>query len=496
MKISLHNPIRKIPFKIIVTLFLAGFFISGTEETGLQKEINKLNADTVLSHGDWGFCLMTADSGKLIALHNMQKSLIPASTLKILTTGAALGLLGPNYKYETKIEYDGTYDSLNGVIKGNLYITGSGDPTFNSELFPSRGDTISLFQSLPFRLTFKGIKKIEGNIIGDASCFSDNPIPDGWTWSDIGQYYGAGTSGLAYSDNSVSLYFDSNKGDSCILTHTVPVLENVFYRSDVTADGKKDEALVYGAPFGNIYYVHGNIPPGKKDFEVRASNPDPAYQCAKDFYDLCAKTISISGKPTTIRRMQLANEKINTKRKTLSIIYSRPLSEIVEQTNLHSDNTYAEQLLRTLGFVKGEGGTTEAGIAVVKNYWKSLGVNLNGLFMTDGSGLSRSNGISPLIQASILQKIAKQKWYADFLKSLPVAGKSGSMTSLCKGTLAENNLQAKTGYINRARGYAGYVKTQSGKLLCFSLLANNYSCTPTEMKKRLEKILVAMAELK
>jgi D-alanyl-D-alanine carboxypeptidase/D-alanyl-D-alanine-endopeptidase (penicillin-binding protein 4) len=145
--------------------------------------------------------------------------------------------------------------------------------------------------------------------------------------------------------------------------------------------------------------------------------------------------------------------------------------------------------------LKGEGGTEEAGIEVVKNYWKSLGVNLDGLNMTDGCGLSRSNGITTLIQATVLQKISKQKWYPDFLKSLPVAGKSGSMTSLCKGTLAEDNLQAKTGYINRARGYAGYVKTKSGKLLCFSLLANNYTCTPTEMKKKLERILVAMAEI-
>ncbi|HET6992475.1 MAG TPA: D-alanyl-D-alanine carboxypeptidase/D-alanyl-D-alanine-endopeptidase, partial [Bacteroidia bacterium] len=464
---------RSIPVKILFVFLIAGFFISGTSESGLQKEISQLNADTVLAHGDWGFCAMTADSGKLIALHNMQQSLIPASTLKILTTGASLGLLGPDYKYQTRIEYDGIYDSINGVIKGNIYIHGSGDPTLNSELFPTLGDTISLFQSLPFRLTFKGIKKIEGNIIGDASCFSDNPLPDDWTWSDIGQYYGAGSCGLAYSDNSVSLYFDSNKGDSCILTHTDPVLENITYCSDVSSDGKKDEALVYGAPFGTIYYVHGSIPPGKKDFEVKASNPDPAYQCAKDFYDLCAQSISISGKPTTVRRMQIANEKINTKRKTLSIIYSRPLSEIVEQTNIHSDNTYAEQLLKTLGMLKGEGGTEEAGIEVVKNYWKSLGVNLDGLYMTDGCGLSRSNGITTLIQATILQKISKQKWYPDFLKSLPVAGKSGSMSSLCKGTLAENNLQAKTGYINRARGYAGYVKTKSGKLICFSLLANN-----------------------
>lgn len=485
---------KNIPAKLLLIFCTAVFSLSGISPSVLEREMARLDADTVLLHGNWGFCAMTSDSGRIIAAHNLQQSLIPASTLKILTTGAALGLLGPDFKYETKIEYDGTYDSLNGIIHGNVYLKGAGDPTFNSSRF-HKDDTISLFQGLPFRLTFKGIKKIEGDIIGDASCFSDNPIPDGWTWSDIGQYYGAGTCGLAYSDNSVRLFFNSMK-DSCTLTRTFPVVEDVTYRSDVTSDGKKDEALVYGAPFGNIFYIHGSIPPGKKDFEVKASHPDPAYQCAKDFYmGLITHGISISGKAKTVRRMQVNNEKINAERKTLSVIYSPPLSSIVEQTNINSDNTYAEQLLLTLGLLRGEGGNTGAGIEVVKNYWKSLGVDLSGLNMTDGSGLSRSNGITTLIQAKILQKISMQSWYTDFYKSLPVAGRSGSMTSLCKGTCAENNMHAKTGYINRARGYAGFVKTKSGKLVCFSLLANNYTCSPAEMKKRLEKILVAMAEV-
>lgn len=480
--------------KIIFVLLLSVFFISGKVETALQKEINELSSDSVLVHGAWGLCVMTADSGKLIAYHNMQQSLIPASTLKILTTGAAIGLLGPAFKYETTIEYDGIYDSINGIIKGNIYLHGAGDPTLNSFRYAT-GDTISFFESLPFRLAWKGIKKIEGNIIGDASCFADNPIPDGWTWSDIGQYYGAGTCGLTYSDNSVSIYFNSNNEDSCNITHTKPVLEGVTYKSDVTANAQRDEALVYGAPFGNIYYVHGYIPKGKKEFEVKASHPDPAYQCAKDFYDLCGKMISITGKPTTVRRMEVLNEKVNKNRKILSIIYSSPLSDIIVKTNINSDNTYTEQLLRTLGNLKGSGGTTEAGILVVKKYWKSLGVNLDGLYMTDGSGLSRSNGITPLVQATILHKISKQKWFAVFLKSLPVAGKSGTMSSLCVGTLAENNMQAKTGYINRARGFTGYVKTKSGKLVCFSLLANNYDCSASVMKKKLERILVAIANL-
>lgn len=481
--------------KIGIAILFALLLIRATVPPVLQTEIDKLNKDESLKHGVWSFCLMTADSGKIIASNNPQLSMIPASTMKILTTGAALGLLGENYRYETKIEYDGIYDSINGIIKGNVFIHGSGDPSLGSKHFRNTKSP-SEFENIPKRLKEKGIKTIEGNIIGDASCFSENPIPDGWTWSDIGQYYGAGSCGLSYQDNSVTIHFNSTKGDSCIIDSVVPKPDEVTYRSFVTADGKKDEAFVYGSPLGNVYDVYGSIPPQKNDYEVDASNPDPALQCARDLKkNLSIAGISVSGNATTVRKLNLEKKTVSAKRKKLISILSPLLSEIVYFTNVKSDNTYAEQLLRTIGLVKGNEGTTEAGIIAVKNYWQSLGVNLEGLNMTDGSGLSRSNLLTTEIHANILQKISQQKWYSAFDKSLPIAGKNGSMAGLCKGTASENNLHAKTGYINRARGYAGYVKTKSGKLLCFSLLANNYTCTPTEMKKKLEKILIAMGEL-
>lgn len=481
--------------KILLAVLFAALLIRATVPAVLKTEMDRLNNDAALKHGVWGFCLVTADSGKIVASYNPELSLIPASTMKILTTGAALGLLGENYRYETKIEYTGTFDSISGILRGTVFIRGSGDPSLGSKYFKNQ-KSASEFDRIPLRLKEKGIKKIEGDIIGDASCFSENPVPDGWTWSDIGQYYGAGASGLAYQDNRVTIHFNSTKGDSCVIDSVVPQPDDVVYRSFVTADGKKDEAFVYGSPFGTVYDIFGSIPAQQNDYEVDASHPEPAMQCARDLRDkLIASGIPVSGNAGTVRRMQLEHKNVSAKRKTLLSIQSPVLSEIVNFTNIKSDNTYAEQLLRTIGLVKGNEGSCEAGIIAVKNYWQSLGVNLEGLNMTDGSGLSRSNLVTTSLQASILQKISQQKWFPAFDKSLPVAGKNGSMASLCKGTASENNLHAKTGYINRARGYAGYVKTKSGKLLCFSLLANNYTCTPAEMKKKLEKILIAMGEL-
>jgi serine-type D-Ala-D-Ala carboxypeptidase/endopeptidase (penicillin-binding protein 4) len=478
-------------------LVLAVVCICATAPPRIQSEIDTLNADPALKHGLWAFSVMTADSGKMIAANNPELCVMPASTMKILTTGAALGLLGTDYQYTTLIQYEGKFDSIKGIIHGNLYIQGSGDPSLGSAWFKKAGEE-SDFEKMGKTLLALGVKEIDGMIIGDASCFGDNPVPDGWQWSDLGQYYGAGTSGLAYKGNSVTLFFNSTK-DSCTIDKIIPQLDDVVYRSYVRADAlpaKKDEAYVYGAPYGKEYAVYGTIPAQKIGYKVEAANPDPAYTCATELKAiLLAAGIQVKGEASTVRRLQIKGKLNSTQRNKIAEIKSPNLSEIVKLTNVQSDNTFAEQISRTLGLLKGEGGTTEAGVKVIRNYWQSLGVDVEALHMTDGSGLSRSNLVTTNIEASVLQKIYQQKWFSVFDKSLPVAGKNGSMTSLCKGTLAENNLRAKTGYINKARGYAGYVKTKSGKLLCFSLLANNYTCTANEMKKKLEKLLVAMADL-
>ena len=478
----------------ILLFFLLGLLvISAGVPTHLQSEIDALNRDEALTHGCWGLCVIDVDSGKIIASNDPDRSMMPASTMKILTTGAAMGLLGKDYRYTTFIEYDGVYDIASGIVHGNIYIRGTGDPTLESAHFPS--DSVNGFAGLPKKLKEMGIKIIEGNIYGDKTFFSDNPIPDGWTWGDLGQYYGAGTSGLDYKDNKVTLYFNSMKGDSGRLEKVNPQPRGTKYITYVTADGKKDEAYVYGSMNGNNFQVYGSIPAGKKDYEVEASNPDPAMTCAEDVYNGCVKRgIIVGGSAKTWGR----NEQRNSKpflRKTLMTYNSPTLTEIIAVTNKHSDNIYAEQLLRTLGALKGEDGTTDAGTVVVRDYWASQGVDVEGMYVMDGSGLSRSDLVTTKQQCMILYRISKMPWFAEFDASLPVAGKEGSMSSLCKGTCAENNMRAKTGYINRARGYTGYVKTQSGRLVCFSLLANNYTCTPGEMKKKLEKILVAIAEM-
>jgi D-alanyl-D-alanine carboxypeptidase/D-alanyl-D-alanine-endopeptidase (penicillin-binding protein 4) len=141
-------------------------------------------------------------------------------------------------------------------------------------------------------------------------------------------------------------------------------------------------------------------------------------------------------------------------------------------------------------------GSNYLGIEKIKTFWKEKGLDVTELYMVDGNGLSRANTVTTFFEASVLQKIHSDSlFYKTFVNSLPVAGQSGSMSNIGKGTFLEKNMKAKTGYINRARGYCGYVTSKSGKELCFSVLFNNYNCSAKEMKQKIETLLIAISEL-
>lgn len=479
---------------IIVFYFLTSNIIS---QTSIEVILDSYKKDKDLQHATYSFCVQDAQTGKILKEFNSEIALIPASTLKILTTSAALGILGKDFTYKTNFYNFTKKDSLDGSTNTHLLIKGSGDPTFNSSYF-FKSDS-SFLNALIAKLKVKGLKKITGSLIADVSYF-DNNIPSTWIWGDIGNYFGAGANGLSYHDNKFSLFYNSGAVNSTAQLENISPFyfsKKISIQSNVIAAGTEDNAFVFGDPNGYTRKVTGSIPPNKKHYEVEAEMPEPALFFLDQLQaELKKNNLSESG----IQLVSNENKsvKFTTSPEQLVYTYASPkLEQIVYYTNTKSNNHYAESLLKTIGAVKsGKQGTTENGIKAVENYWKERGVDISGLHMADGSGLSRANTITTKIQATILSKIYRDSLlYPAFNVCLPVAGKNGSMTSLCKGTFAENNLRAKTGYINRARGYCGYVKTKAGKELAFSILFNNYDCSPKEMKLKIEKFLIALVDL-
>lgn len=479
--------------RFILILFLCVLNSSINAQASIESILDAYKKDKDLTHAQYGFCIMEASTGKVLKEYNSEMALIPASTMKIVTTSAALGLLGKDFTYKTNyfIIHNGT--SLEQATLSNLFVEGSGDPSFNSSYFYSND---SLFFN-PFinKLKTKKIKELISNIQIDNTKFN-NTIPSTWIWGDIGNYFGAGANGLSYKDNKFSIYYES--GDANTIAKILSIKPNYFatkmkLTSNVLSYGSEDEAYVYGDPDLYTRKISGTIPPNKTNYEVEAQMPEPAEFFKYELLYQLKKNQLIAFNDST-----KLNPNDKTLRKELIYTHTSPrLEKLIFYTNTKSNNHYAESLLNTIESVKsGKQGTTQNGIDAVTNYWQSRGVDVTGLHMADGSGLSRANTITTKVQASILSKIYKDStMYTAFNNSLPIAGKNGSMTSLCKGTFAENNMRAKTGYINRARGYCGYVKTKSGKELAFSVLFNNYNCSPKEMKLKIEKLLVALVDL-
>ena len=489
-------------FKLKITCILIIFYsVSSYSQVNtelvsvdrLNKYLTALQNDPALLNANWSFCLTDPETHNIITSYEKNRSLIPASGMKAITTLSALAILGENYHYKTSLEYDSLIS--NGIILGNLYITGSGDPSLGSNRSQGFHRFDTLMNDWALILKKKGIKKISGKIISDASAFEEYSIPGSWNWDDIGQYYGAGPYGLNIYENTFTIYYSSGKTKSKV-DSIYPDIEGLTIYNDVKVAGSGDDAYIFGAPDNYFRYVTGTIPANRKQFTVDGSMPDPPLFLAVELKKALIKNgIEVVGNATTNFAMNRIGLKMKGNRKPLYEHLSPPLSEIIHQTDLHSINLYAEALLKTLGKEQLNDGSTSSGIKVIRNYWTEKGLNLTGLIMEDGSGLSRLNVIPTSLMCQFLSEAYQMKNFETYKNSMAIAGEAGTLKSIGKGTSAQGKIFAKSGSMSKVRSYSGYVKSQSGKLYCFSIIMNNYTCSSSEIKQKLETLMIRMAEL-
>lgn len=479
--------------RLLCCLLVVALSYNSIAQTKLQAALQALEKDPELRYASIGFCAIDINKNTLYAAQNPDRALIPASSMKVITTGAALATLGSDYRFATYLEYSGQLS--NGILKGNLYIRGTGDPSLGSPIMEGVVGREALMQQWVERIKNAGITQIEGHIIGDGSQFDDQVLISTWQWGDIGNHYGAAVSGLNYHDNLYYLHFErtSTFGATPKISHTEPTLSNYTFVNQVTQAGSQtgDNAYIYAAPFGNQAMVRGTIPKGSGSFDIKGALSDPPLMCAQDLRQaLIDNGIAVHKAATTQRlwQRQENRRKIYTHR-------SPTLATICKHTNEDSRNMYCEALLKAMGLkVKGIGSTSE-GIATVMDLWRGRGLDMQGFFMKDGCGLSARNGVSPRTFASIMRKMYLDKaQFGDFYNQLAVAGQTGTLRSIGRNSAAEGNVRAKSGSMNRIRSYTGYVTTRGGRLLSFSIMVNNYACSGYRMRKKLETILIALAE--
>jgi len=463
----------------------------------LEQYIKSLPNQDGLRSAGIGISVKYADNGELITEYNSKQALVTASVMKLITTATAWLTLGESFQFITRLQYDG--EIKNGVLHGNLYIRGGGDPTLGSDKF----NETKLDKLLPFMLYVlqqKRIQSIQGNIIADDALFETAMTPATWNWGDLGNYYGAGASALSIIDNSYNIYFNSGDlaGDSTVIVKIEPVIPGLEVINEVVSakKGSGDNAYVFGSEYTYLRYVRGTIPAGEVNFSIKGSIPDPPFYAAwltKEYFE--KEGISVNGKPTTTRLLKIQKIPFTDlpERKDLGEIKSPPLMAIIQQTNTYSNNLYAEHLHKAIGLKQYGKGSNFNGNEAIKQFWIKRGLASEGLIIADGSGLSRTNAVSADNLTKLLVQLPKEKGFENFYQSLPVAGKSGTLRNIGKGTILENNLRAKSGSMSLIRGYAGYVKNTKGREIAFAILFNNFTCSSKEIKEIIETIMIRIA---
>jgi D-alanyl-D-alanine carboxypeptidase/D-alanyl-D-alanine-endopeptidase (penicillin-binding protein 4) len=423
----------------------------------IEFNINKMFTDPVLRNANWGFVVYDTKTGKIVTSYNENAPLVPASTTKLLTTETAFSLLGTKYRWNTQLEYSGSLDA-EGVLTGNLYIVGSGDPSLGG----NRGGAASYGQIVTQYMDAirdKGIKKITGDIIIQTAIFKENKVtlPENIVWLEQANYYlPVGTTKDINPRNEKMIVSQSNNPFNQV--------KKYFYVSPYT------NKMVYADLYEGAWVT------------TKVADP-PAFLANKLRESLVKNKIAITGKVTP-----KIVDRDPEPREVLSNYKSPSLAEIVAYTNQRSDNGYAEAILKSNGFMKLGDQTTESGRIVVTDHLKATNFDIVGLNYMDGSGLSKAHTVTPISQVKFLTAMTKSPYYKEYLDSLPIAGQTGTLKHMF---LVNSNGQifAKTGTLNHVKCLAGYIKTRSNRTLAFSLLINNYAGSTAQVKDRMEQLL-------
>lgn len=463
-----------------------------------QKYVEDLANTPFMANGIMGVSIKSVTNNKTLVAYNAQKSLAPASTLKLITTATALSTLGENFRYSTTLEYSGQL--VDSVLIGNIIIKGTGDPSFGSWRFDKQQDYKLLCEVWAQKIKALGIKEIKGRVFGDGSMFEENVTPDTWIWSDMGNYYGAGSYGLNINENLFYAIFKPTQYMvQAPLVKTIPDLPYYQKINKVLTDKPRtgDQVNIYSTPYQDILMMQGYVPAGDS-FSVKGSIPDPALFTAY-FLHKKLEEIGIKVNENPLSAMEANKRKIAFQSffPTMNITThtSLPLRELATACNFQSINLYAEAFLKTFSVMSSFGNTTKDAVKGLKQIWQSKGVNLSGFNIKDGSGLSPSNGITTDNMTDILKAMYSEKSFKAFYESIPVVGESGTVAHLGKKSKAVGNVRAKSGSIEGVRAYAGYFTAKNGELMCFSFMLNKYNSDFGSATKELEKLMTMMVEL-
>ena len=468
------------------------FFICADAQT--HPALERFLGASSMKGASVSFMIKDIQNGTVIYSHDADRELIPASVLKIVTTATALEIFGEHFRYETAIMYDGQIKD--STLYGNLYIIGSGDPALgSSEMGRDSDKTIREWVSA---IKQAGIRMITGSVISDESIFDFEGVSMKWLREDLGSYYGPGSYGLNIFDNSYSLFLKTEApGSKPVILKTVPEIPSLFFHNFlVTAKSEIDSSYITGFPYANERYLYGVVPPNRNELQLKGDIPEPSLFLAQYVTKQLEKeNVSVGESPTSHRILLQTNGLINRERKNLTVTYSPPMRELVRITNHASHNLYADVLLKTVGlrYRSGEAVSSfDKGVRIVKRHWEEKGLNTSSLWMFDGCGLATADKLTASFLCDLLSYMHTQSSVSKaFIESLPRAGMEGTVANMLRGSQLQEIARLKSGSMSRVRSYSGYMSKEN-KTYALAIIVNNFTCTQTQMRMDIERLLLAL----
>jgi D-alanyl-D-alanine carboxypeptidase/D-alanyl-D-alanine-endopeptidase (penicillin-binding protein 4) len=418
--------------------------------------------------------------------------LTPASTLKLLTTAAALETWGPHHRFETQL-YSSALPDEKGILNGNLYLRGGADPTLGSTRAVGGEKWEEVAKKWAKSVKKAGITRVEGDLVADISLFEGPSISPKVNWENMGNYYAAPASPLCFNDNSFEIHFKPQPfaGKPAEIAGSKPEISNLILTSFVTTDGKskKDNAYAYGAPGQYEIKIFGTIPTNFLGFTIKGALPDPALFALQALREsLREEGIAVGGESVTT---QTAPD--YTVLHLLHTYYSPELKDIVWVVNRRSFNLYADMLLRGLAVQAGKRGSLENGLTELNKFiQKNKLAEKNDTVLYDGSGLSRDNLLTPRTLFNTLVFMTKSPHFSYYYDSLATPNDRGDLLLLrrfLKPLKKVETVRVKGGTIDSVKAAAGYVKNKNGELIAFVLMANNLATKDEAILRIHEDIL-------
>jgi serine-type D-Ala-D-Ala carboxypeptidase/endopeptidase (penicillin-binding protein 4) len=441
------------------------------EDVAQCAEINQQIDKSPYANAHWGVIVVSLKDGRVVCSRDGRKLFNPASIQKTLTAMVALDKLGADYRWKTAVLGSGPIGA-DGTLRGDLILRGEGAPDFDNEAL----------EKLAAELDGKGLRRVTGDVVGDSSYFRGEVIGEGWTWNELQWYYGAEASALTFNENQAFVNVENGVGK----TSTDYIRATVGTPEPIPAGANSNQSgPVYetgGVRRGledNEFYVWGS----SKNFGMRVAVHDPAKWAAKSLREALEKKGIVVEGTTRSRDWRTEDDFDPEKALVFAEVQSQPLGEIVKRMNKHSVNLFGELLLRTLGKKFGTEvpaniqspqsarGDDTAGAALIKKWLLEHRIAAEDTQISDGSGLSRLDFVTPETFAKAFIAAARAPYAGVFTDSLPVAATDGTLGG--RFALAKGKVLAKTGTVTFVNSLAGYAQHKSGEVFTFAVIANN-----------------------